>query len=54
MAEDRVDQNQMRHPFGVGHGEGNGVGPGGIVTDQHGAGDAQLVEHGRQLGSMVL
>ena len=54
MTEDRVEQNQMRHSFGVGQGECHGVGPRGVMTDQHAVDDAQLVEDGRQFGSMVL
>ena len=44
MPEDGVEQDQMGHPLGVGDGEGNGIGPGRIVTDQHRTGDVQPVE----------
>ena len=44
----------MGHPLGVRDGERNGVGPGRVVADQYGAGDAQPIEHRRQFGTMVV
>ena len=54
VPEDGVEQYQMGHPLGMGDGERNGIGPGRVVTDKHGAGYAELVEHGHQFGPMFL
>ena len=53
VSEDGVEQNEMGHPLGVVDGERDDIGPGRVVTDENGAGDAELVEHGRQFGRMV-
>jgi hypothetical protein len=41
VSEEGVRQNQMGHPLWVGDGVEDGVGPGGVVTDQNGAADAE-------------
>ncbi len=54
MSEDGVEQNEMGYPLGVADCEGDGIGPGSIVTNENHGRDVEVVKYGCDLGQVFV